>query len=155
MNNKLFFHYLSYLQYPFLIGGMYFTFKLNSSEFNFLKALNNMLIFLGLAISFASLQDTNKVSIKFEKKLWENPKFGKIFIRYLTISTLLVLAFGVFGYFISENQNIKEVSFGIIIFGVGLIGMLKTGMEIFENHRKDKNTAKSSINKNEQLTQTE
>ncbi|QVY66814.1 hypothetical protein [Polaribacter sp. Q13] len=136
MNNKLFFHYLSYLQYPFLVGGLYFTFKSNSNGFN-LQALNNMLIFMGLAISFASLQDTKKVSLKFDKKIWENPKLGKIFIRYLIIITLLIFVFGIFGYFISDNKNIKEVSFGIIIFGVGLIGMLKTGMEILENHIKN------------------
>jgi len=154
MNNKLFFHYLSYLQYPLLIGVLYFTYKLNSSERNLnvrLEMTNNMLVFMGLAISFASLQDTKKVSFKLEKKIWENPKTGKLFIRFLMTSTILLLIFGIFGYFISENENIKVVSFGIIILGVGLLGMLKTGMEIFENHRKDKiKLGKKSLMKKEQ-----
>jgi len=42
------------------------------------------------------------------------------------------------GYFFSENENIKEISFGTMVFGIGLISFTKTGIEIFENHRKDK-----------------
>jgi len=99
-----------------------------------------MLIFIGLGISFATLQDTSKTSIKYEKKIWENPKKGKWFILMITLLTLLTLAFGIFGYFIAENENVKEVSFGAIVLGIGFIGFLKTAIEVFENLRKDKNT---------------
>jgi len=141
MNNKLFFHYLSYLQYPLLVGCMYFIFQSNIDGFNlniYLKNMNNVLVLMGLAISFSTLQDTNKVSVKIEKKIWENPKAGKIFIQFLILFTLSTLVFGVFGYFFTENENIKEISFGTIVFGIGLISFIKTGIEIFENHRKDK-----------------
>lgn len=50
------------------------------------------------------------------------------------------IAFGIFGYFISENEKIQQLSFGMIIFGIGLIGFSKTGLEVFENHRLDKRT---------------
>ncbi len=84
MNNKLFFHYLSYLQYPLLAGCMYFTSQLISDKFNlktYLENINNILVLMGLAISFSTLQDAKKVSLKIEKKVWQSPKAGKIFIR--------------------------------------------------------------------------
>jgi hypothetical protein len=40
-----------------------------------------------------------------------------------------------FGCFI---QKIKELSFGGIFCGIGLIGFSKTAIEVFENHRLDK-----------------
>ncbi len=65
-------------------------------------------------------------------------KSRKDFYKGLMFFTLSTLVFGVFGYFFTENENIKEVSFGTIVFAVGLISFTKTGIEIFENHRKDK-----------------
>lgn len=155
MKIKLIFHYLSYLQYPLMIFVIYFAIKpyLNELDDNgdrlnmVLESINNMLIFMGLGISFATLQDTSKTSIKYEKKIWENPKKGKWFIFMITVLTLLTLAFGVFGYFIAENENIKEVSFGAIVLGIGFVGFLKTAIDIFENHRKDKNTIANKVKK--------
>jgi magnesium-transporting ATPase (P-type) len=148
MKIKLLFHYLSYLQYPLMIFAIfyaiepYFKGSVGSSDENnlVLDSLNNMMIFLGLGISFSSLQDTTKTSLKFEKKIWENPKKGMWVIALIILLSFSITAFGVFGYFITENEQIKEVSFGAIVFGVGFIGFLKTGIEVFNNHRIDKNT---------------
>lgn len=146
MNIKSIFHYLSYLQYPILIFVIYFSIKPYLNGFDdienkldlILESINNMLMFIGLAISFATLQDTNKLSIKFEKQIWENPKKGKRFILIITLSTLLALAFGIFGYFITNHKMINDLSIGAIVLGIGLLGFLKTALEVFENHRKDK-----------------
>jgi hypothetical protein len=102
--------------------------------------LNYSLILYGISVSFATLQDTKKTSLKFEKKIWENPKKGKIVIIIVSILIFSLLAFGIFGYFITSNKIMKEVSFGIIVLGIGFIGLLKTALEIFENHRTNKNT---------------
>jgi O-antigen/teichoic acid export membrane protein len=125
---------------------MYFAIKPYLGEFDvneekvriIFKSLNNMLIFMGLGISFATLQDTNKTSLRLEKKIWANPKKGKLLIIIILLSTLLALVFGVFGYFISKNENLKELSIGTIVFGIGLLGVLKTAIEVFDSHRKDK-----------------
>jgi len=145
---KQIFHILSYLQYPLLILAVYFSIKpyLNGMEYLsnnqdiLFKNYNYFLIFLGLGISFSTLQDTTKTSINFEKKIWENPKKGRNFIILLSLTILLVLAYGIFGYFITNNEKIKELSFGAIVLGIGLIGFLKTAIEVFDNHRKDKST---------------
>ena len=50
----------------------------------------------------------------------------------------LCLSFGIFGYFISKNDIVQQLSIGIIVFGIGLIGFFKSASEAFENHRLDK-----------------
>jgi len=147
-STKQIFHILSYLQYPLLILAIYFSIKPYFNGMEYLienisilfENYNYFLIFMGLAISFSTLQDTSKTSLNFEKKIWENPRKGKRIIIMISLTTFLILAFGIFGYFITNNENINELSFGAIVLGIGLIGFLKTGVEIFDNHRNDKNT---------------
>ena len=147
-NFKKFFQVLSYLQYPLILLALFFSFKpyfngiesLTKDPSTLLKSYNYTLIFLGLGISFSTLQDTTKTQNNFSKKIWENPKKGKRMIILICFLLLLFLSYGIFGYFITENEKIKELSFGSIIFSIGLIGFLKTVLEVFENHRKDKST---------------
>ncbi len=148
MKIKSAFHSISYLQYPLMLLALFFSFRPYLNGFEYLQnhfdeiiiAYNNALIFAGLAISFSTLQDTNKTQNKLSKKIWENPKKGKKVIITLTLLTFTILTFGIFGFFISTKESLNELSFGIIVFGIGLIGFLKTGIEMFDTHRKDKNT---------------
>ena len=145
---KKFFQALSYLQYPLMLLAVFFSIKPYFNGFDYiiknisvlLENYNYTLIFLGLGISFSTLQDTSKMQNKLSKKVWENPKMGKRFIILTCCLIGLFLSYGIFGYFITENAQLKEVSFGAIVFAIGLIGLLKTMLEVFENHRKDKNT---------------
>lgn len=102
--------------------------------------LNGVLIFLGLGASFSSLQDTSKTQNKFSRKIWENPKKGKVFLLLISSLILFILLSGLTGYFKAEDGVLKELSVGIIVFGLGMFGFLKGAIEMFENHRKDKNT---------------
>ncbi|PKG43842.1 hypothetical protein [Psychroflexus sp. MES1-P1E] len=148
MKIKKTFQILSYLQYPLVLVGFFFILKPYLNGFEFLRnnieilwtSYNNALIFLGLGISMSTLQDTSKTQSKWTKKIWENPKKGKQMIYLMTFTTLLTLCLGMFGYFFSRSDILKEMSFGIIILGIGLIGFLKTAIEVFENHRIDKKT---------------
>lgn len=152
-NAKQIFHILSYLQYPLLILVMYFSMKPYLNGFDYMKEnfnsvikdYNYVLIFMGLTISFSTLQDTTKTSLKFEKKIWENPKKGKLFVIMISILTFISISFGIFGYFISTNENVQEISFGSIVLGIGLLGFLKTAVEVFENHRIDKSTTANNV----------
>jgi protein-S-isoprenylcysteine O-methyltransferase Ste14 len=128
---------------------LFFAFKpyFNGFEMNAEKAdlifknLNNVLIFMGLGISFSTLQDTTKTQNKMSRKVWENPKKGKLAILLISLLTLSFILIGLTGYFSTNENKLKELSIGIIIFGIGLIGLLKAAIEMFENHRKDKNDA--------------
>lgn len=96
-----------------------------------------MLIFFGLTLSFASMQDPTKTSLRYEKKIWHNPKKAK-FIITSTISTMIIFFIaGTFGFIVKENV-IKEFSYGSLILAIGLLGYLKFQIELFENHKKVK-----------------
>lgn len=82
-----YFHKVSYLQYPFMAVALWYvikpyTYLFDDPENYFLIALadyQNMLIFLGIGISFSTLQDTTKTQNNFSKKVWQSPRKGKAF----------------------------------------------------------------------------
>lgn len=147
MNFKVIFHYISYLQYPLMLIALYFAFSPYLSGIDNLRKnpnliflqLNTCLIFMGLGISFSSLQDTTKTQNKFSKDIWENPKKGKIVILIMSFLILLILLMGIIGYFNSVDGLLKDLSIGFIVLSLGMFSFLKAAVEMFENHRKDKN----------------
>ena len=147
MNFKTFFHYISYFQYPLMLIGLYFAFKpyfqgiehLQKNPDLIFQNLNSLLIFMGLGVSFSSLQDTAKTQNKFSEKIWKNPTKGKIMIAFISLMILSFLTFGLIGYYITKGGVLKEISIGIIVLGLGMFGLLKAAIEMFENHRIDKN----------------
>jgi len=147
MKIKQIFQIISYLQYPLLLLAMVFVFKPYFSGLDHMKEnfdavvadFNNVLIFAGLGISMSTLQDTNRTQNNISKKIWEDPQKGTWAIIILSIMTLSVLLGGIFSFYISTNEILKQLSIGIIVMGIGLIGFLKASLEIFENHRRDRN----------------
>lgn len=136
MNFRKTFQIISYLQYPIAIISIYFFVQ---------EDYNNFLIFFGLAISLSTLQDTNKTQTKFDRIIMESPKKGKFLLVIISIMTFATIIYGLFGYVISDNEKIQGLSVGLIVLGIGLISFLKTGAEMFENHRKDKNTPTNKV----------
>jgi hypothetical protein len=137
-NAKQTFHLISYLQYPLLLMGLYFAYRpLLLSDFDSLwVGINKGLVFVGLGISFSTLQDTQKVQNNFSRKIFENPKKSRIFLMVLLIQIVLFMGFGLFGLFFAESKPIQEVSFGVIALAIGMIGQLKAAIEMAENHKK-------------------
>jgi magnesium-transporting ATPase (P-type) len=131
-----------------MLIGLYFTIKpylqgieqLKENPELIFQSLNSSLIFMGLGVSFSSLQDTTKTQNKFSEKIWSNPIKGKIMISIMSLMILSFLTLGLIGYYITDLGILKELSIGIIILGLGMFGSLKGAIEMFENHRTDKNT---------------
>jgi hypothetical protein len=135
---KTLFHYISYVQYPLLGIALLFVFKPYFEGFgSFWQNLNQALIFAGLGISFSTLQDTRKTQNNFSKKVWESPSKGKAALAVIFLIAISFMAFGLYGLHVSKNEILKEVSFGILVLGIGYVGILKSAIEMFENHRKD------------------
>lgn len=139
MNNvKKLFHPISYVQYPLMLIALFYTFVPYFRGFDvFWQSINQALIFAGLAISFSTLQDTTKTQNNFSKKIWEDPKKGSRALMVIFISALAMLAFGLYGFFVAKNGIVKEVAFGTLMLGIGYLGLLKSAIEMFENHRID------------------
>ncbi|MFV8226477.1 hypothetical protein [Christiangramia aquimixticola] len=45
---------------------------------------------------------------------------------------------GITGYFKTTSGILSEISYGLLALGIGYIGILKVAIEMFENHRLDK-----------------
>ena len=134
------FHKISYLQYPFMLVGLYYAFKPYVVGFDTIwENANYGMIFLGLGISFSTLQDTTKTQNKASRKIWESPKKGKLAIVIMAIMAAFLIFVGLFGIYISTSEILKQLAFGVIVLGIGQVGMLKVAIEMFENHRLDKN----------------
>lgn len=142
-NSKQIFHTLSYIQYPLLVTGLFLIVKPIFKGFEFLSAnpeylfetYNSALIFLGLTLSFASLQDSGKTSLNYERKIWENPKKAKIIFIFTLFTMAVFLIAGLLG-FILKGGVIREFSYGSIILAIGLLGYLKLQIDIFDNHKE-------------------
>jgi hypothetical protein len=134
---KLFFHRISYLQYPLLVVGLFYCYKpfFDASEL-FWVDINKGLVFFGLGISISTLQDTRKTQNKMSRRIFENARYTKIFLVVLVLQIFLFTGIGLLGMFGTERKPLTELSFGFISVGIGLIGLLKGAVEIAENLAK-------------------
>ena len=139
------FHYISYLQYPCMLIGLYFAVEPFWTGFESpLESFNNTLIFMGLGISFSTLQDTRRTQNEFSRKVWEDPRKGKFFLGMMSFTTLLILLIGLIAQFSAVGAGLREIAFGLIVLSIGLIGMIKAALEMFENHRRDRQGSPNS-----------
>ena len=122
-----------------MVAGLIYSFMpfLNGFE-SVWEYYNNTLIFMGVGISLSTLQDTTKMQNELSRKVWENPKSGKLFLGIISASALLMILVGFYGLYSAEDTVLEELSLGVLVLGIGLIGLLKSAIELFENHRLDK-----------------
>ena len=133
---KQIFQAISYLQYPLMLAGLgWMVYPYFAGFDTFWTSLNNALVFMGLGISFSTLQDTTKTQNNFSKKIWEDPRKGMLALMVISGTTLVFLAVGMFGFFLSEGGILKEVSFGTLMLGLGYVGLLKSAIEMHDHHR--------------------
>jgi magnesium-transporting ATPase (P-type) len=138
-NAKLSFHYLSYLQYPFMLIALFYCYRpviFQNMEMIW-EDINIGLVFMGLGISFSTLQDTTKTQNKLSRKIFENAKYSKIFLFVLGFQILFFITLGMFGVFNTNILILSNLAFGFISIGIGMVGMLKSAIEMAENHRKN------------------
>ena len=101
--------------------------------------LNYVLILFGVALSFSTLQDTTTTQNAFSKKIWQHPIKGKIMLTVIAALAFVLVVAGLLALFLFEADQTEGVAVGITVLGIGMIGLLKSAVEMFENHRKDKN----------------
>ena len=129
---KRLFHYLSFIQYPFLLIGLYYSYKpLLFDDGEIWNDFNFCLTFIGIGISFSSLADISRKS-KLSKKLFRNKKFIKGFFIYLIILVLIIMASGIFCLFFTKIKPLNDLAIGILVFGIGVIGILRMTIEAVE-----------------------
>ncbi|MEO5968146.1 MAG: hypothetical protein ABIP68_06375 [Ferruginibacter sp.] len=146
LNTRQVFHLISYLQYPMMVVAIFYVLKPYFNGFEKIwEDYNYALIFMGLAVTLSTLQDTTKTQNKLSKNIWQNPKKGKMALFVLGLMALFFILYGMYGIYVSTNEVLEQVSYGIFVMGMGLIGMLKAAMEMYENHRLDKHPPVKTI----------
>jgi hypothetical protein len=135
---KDFFHKISYLQYPIMAAAVFFAYRPFFTGYDGIWSdYNKSLIFMGLGVTFSTLQDTAKTQNKISKRVWENPKYARRFLIALSIMIVVFIALGLTGLLTSQIGALQELSFGFLIFSIGLLGLLKAAVEMAENHGKN------------------
>lgn len=143
MNNpKKLFHAISYLQYPLMTISLIFYIPFVISLFEQSpdwSQLNYMLILLGLALSFSTLQDTTTTQNKFSERIWKSPKKGRITLILMAVFASILITAGLILLYLSKDDLTNSLAVGLTVLGIGYIGILKSAIEMYENHRIDKN----------------
>jgi hypothetical protein len=142
-NPKAVFHYVSYLQYPIMASSFIFylpfVISLGQGEPDW-YLLNNFIILIGVALSFSTLQDTTKTQNKISKRVWEDPRKGKIALSLMAIMAFSFIILGLTLIIRAGSGEIENIAIGLTVLGIGLLGLLKSALEMFENHRLDYQT---------------
>lgn len=136
------FHYASFLQYPFLMAALFYSYKPliigmeNFDKGEIISNYNLVLLFFGIAFSFTSLADITKRS-KLGDKVFGKPKNAKRWIIYICTLILIIFALGIYTMFFAHNEMLKDLSIGLFVFGIGIIGLLRMNLEIIKTYQPE------------------
>ena len=98
-----------------------------------LTGLNTGLILMGIGISLDSLKDYGKLNW-LDKKVLHKPIIAKYYFILIGLGILSMILIGLNAYFSSEDNALMELSIGIIIFGIGMVGFLKSGIQATKDY---------------------
>lgn len=139
MDARQFFQWLSYLQYPALLVAFgYAARPLFNGMGGMLDAYNSALLYAGVGVGMASLQDPSKTQNQISKKVWQDPRKGRWMLWLITAQALLPIVLGLVGAALAPSTALSQLALGLVAFGLGMIGLLKTAIEMREHHRLDK-----------------
>ncbi|QNP39870.1 hypothetical protein [Lysobacter solisilvae (ex Woo and Kim 2020)] len=142
---------LSYLQYPALLVALGYAARSGWSVAA-VKATgwspvyddwNYLLLYAGIGIGLSSLQDPTRTQNEMSRRVWRDPRKGRWMLVLLGIYALGAMLVGLVGAYMAASTVVNQLSLGLVAFGLGMVGVLKTAIEMREHHRLDKQPASS------------
>lgn len=134
------FQAVSYLQYPLMLVALAYSVKPFVTGLDgILEDMNHGLLYAGIGIGLSSLQDPRRMQNEVSRRVWEDPRKGRLMIAVMTASSLGMILIGLVASYQTSSNAMQQVSMGVFSLGLGMIGILKTAIEMFEHHRLDKN----------------
>ena len=133
------FHYISFIKYPLMLLGVFFSYRplfFPDASPGMFADQNTALIFIGLALSLDSLKDYNKLTW-LDKKVYHRPKVAQGYFFIAGIIIAFFIGVGIWGYFIAADTPVGELSFGLIVLAIGMIGLLKSGIDATMSYIKE------------------
>nr|WP_298149987.1 hypothetical protein [uncultured Pseudoxanthomonas sp.] len=145
------FQWLSYLQYPAMLAAMAYAVKsawavaaVGSAGWPpVFDDWNYVLLYAGIGIGLSSLQDPTRTQNELSRRVWRDPRKGRWMLLLLSSYTLVSMMAGLVGAYLADTTAVNQVSLGLVAFGLGMVGLLKTAIEMREHHRSDKRPAPS------------
>jgi len=136
---RAWFQMLSYLQYPAMVAtAIYAARPLFNGMAGALDDWNYALLYAGVGVGLSSLQDPARTQNKISRKVWQDPRKGRLMLMLLSIEALLPIVIGLVGVYLASSTALNQLSLGLVAFGLGMVGLLKTAIEMFEHHRLDR-----------------
>ena len=121
-----------------MLLGLYFMYEpILMENSDSLTGLNTGLILVGLGISLDSLKDYGKLNW-LDKQVLHKPKIAKYYFILIGLFILGLILIGLNAYFSTEDNKLKELSIGIIVFGIGSVGFLKSGIQATKDYMETK-----------------
>jgi len=131
--------WVSYLAYPALLVAFgYAARPLFNGMDGMLDAYNSALLYAGVGVGMSSLQDPARTQNRMSRKVWEDPRKGRWMLWLLSAQALLPIVLGLLGTALADSATLSQMSLGLVAFGLGMIGLLKTAIEMREHHRLDR-----------------
>lgn len=123
------FHYISFIKYPILLLALFFAYRpIFNEQVEAVAQLNTSLILMGLGLGLDSLKDYTKLNW-LDRQVFHRPKAAKVYLIILALIIFSIIILGVTEYFSTTDSKLKELSIGMIVFGIGAIGFLKSGIQ--------------------------
>ncbi|KLI97792.1 hypothetical protein WQ56_16505 [Luteimonas sp. FCS-9] len=107
-------------------------------------AANMALLHAGIGIGLSSLQDPTRTQNAFSRRVWEDPRKGRWMLGLMAAYALGAMALGLVGAYVAGDPVVAQLSLGLLAFGLGMVGLLKTAMEMREHHRLDRNPPRAA-----------
>ena len=83
---------------------------------------------MGIGFGLDSLKDYKKLNW-LDRQVLHRPKVARFYLAVMALVIFSFIGMGVKAYFSTEDSTLKEVAIGLIVFGIGAIGFLKSGIE--------------------------
>ena len=136
---RAWFQMLSYLQYPAMVAtAVYAARPLFNGMADAFDDWNYALLYAGVGVGLSSLQDPTRTQNKISQKVWQDPRKGRLMLWLLSVEALLPIVTGLVGAYLATSTVLNQLSLGLVAFGLGMVGLLKTALEMFEHHRLDR-----------------
>jgi len=100
------------------------------------KNYNLALLFMGIGLSFTSLADISKRT-KLGDKIFGKRKIAKRWIIYIGLLIITIFTLAIIAKFFTNNQAFNEVSIGLFVLGIGMIGLLRMNLEIIKTYQPE------------------
>ncbi len=143
---------VSYLQYPMLLVALAYAVKSAIAMVSVRDEgtslaygdWNYVLLYAGIGIGLSSLQDPRKTQNQVSRKVCQDPVKGRWMLTLIAAYAFGAMALGLAGAYLADTTVISQLSLGLVALGLGMLGLLKTSIEMREHHRLDRNPAQES-----------